>query len=113
MFTAGLKNYAEGIVRYLDPERQYVSCILTRKDCTKVSGNYVKDLRVLKDRNLKDVIIVDDTQEAFSCQPENGICICAFTGEKADFELEELAEFLARIADVEDVRPHIVARGTD
>ncbi len=105
-----MKNYAEGMVRYLDPERKHVSTVLTRKDCTKIAGNYVKDLRVLGDRDLRDVVMVDNSPAAFSCQPENGICIDTFTGSKEDRELEELAEFLVKIARATDVRPCIKER---
>ena len=38
-------------------------------------GHYIKDLRVIRNRNLRDMIIIDDTIEAFSLQIENAVPI--------------------------------------
>lgn len=39
---------------------------------------YVKDLRIIKDRNLKDVVLVDNSTVSFAFNLDNGIPIRAF-----------------------------------
>ena len=53
------------------------------------------------------MIIVDNTIASFACQMENGIYIPTYTGQDEDNELEVVGNFLASIANVEDVRPHV------
>ena len=44
----------------------YVDFILSREDCMVTrNGFYLKDLRILKDRKLKDIIIVDNLAHSF------------------------------------------------
>jgi len=43
-------------------------------------GIYVKDLRIIADREIKDMIIVDNSIISFAFNMENGVPIAAFTG---------------------------------
>jgi TFIIF-interacting CTD phosphatase-like protein len=43
-------------------------------------GIYVKDLRIIADRDLKDIIIVDNSIISFAFNLSNGVPISAFTG---------------------------------
>lgn len=88
VFTASTKEYAEEAVGSIDPLNKYVDFILCREDCmvTK-NGFYLKDLRILKDRKLENVIIIDNLAHSFGFQIENGIPILKWTNLKSDSEL--------------------------
>lgn len=64
---------------------------------------FIKDLRILN-RDLSQVVIVDNSVYAFWFQIDNGIPILPFEGVQ-DRELEVLEMYLNRIANVDDVRP--------
>jgi CTD small phosphatase-like protein 2 len=64
----------------------------------------VKDLRIIKNRNLKDIVIVDNCAFCFGYQVENGIPIIAWTDDKFDRELYNLTHYIRQLATVEDVR---------
>ena len=53
VFSASTKEYVTAICHYLDPERKYISQILSRDNCyVTPTGYLIKDLRVLDNRNL-------------------------------------------------------------
>lgn len=39
---------------------------------------YVKDLRIIEDRNLQDIILVDNSIVSFAFNLDNGVPISAF-----------------------------------
>ena len=102
-----MSHYAEGIVKYLDPDRKYIKAILTRKECVKVDESWVKDLRVLGACGLGDVVLLDNCMMSFAYQIDNGLYIPSFTGSKHDSHLLKAIKLLTHIANVPDVRPYI------
>jgi len=51
-----------------------------RHHCIKTGdGLYVKDLSIIKDRNLKDIVLVDNSIISFAFNLDNGVPISAFT----------------------------------
>jgi Dullard-like phosphatase family protein len=103
VFTASLAEYAEPLVRILDPTN-VVSGLLYRQHCTPLNGIYVKDMTLLG-RDVKDIILVDNSPNSFLFQPENAYHIKNFFDDKTDRELISLMNFLEEIANVDDVRP--------
>lgn len=67
-------------------------------------GLFVKDLRILANRQLKDVLLVDNAAYSFGYQIENGVPIIPFYDNYEDKELKYLTSYLKIFADVEDVR---------
>ena len=66
VFTASTKDYADAIIKLLDPKDKYIDFVLTRKNCMKTKKQYyIKDLRILKNRHLKNIIIVDNLVHSF------------------------------------------------
>jgi len=64
----------------MDPEKLYFGDRrLYRGHCFKSEEVYVKDLRIIHDRSLEDVIIVDNSILSFAAQLDNGVPICSFT----------------------------------
>lgn len=45
-------------------------------------GVYIKDLRIIKNRNLKDMVIIDNAVYSFGFQLDNGIPILPFYDDK-------------------------------
>ena len=56
----------------------------------KKKGHYIKDLRIIKNRNLKDMVIVDNLLTSFGFQLDNGIPILEFKDNENDTELKHL-----------------------
>lgn len=108
VFTAGEKEYADTVLDFLDCDRTVIKHRLYRKHCMNpVKGVYVKDLRVIGDRDLKDMVLVDNSIVSFAFQLSNGIPIAAFTGEPKDEELLFLVTYLEELFSQPDVRTHI------
>lgn len=106
IFTASHDCYANPVVDFLDPSGKFVTKRLFREHCRQVSeGLYVKDLTIFKNRNLKNLVLIDNAAYSYSLQLDNGIPILPFYSNKKDSELRELADFLFSLAHVEDVRP--------
>ena len=68
------------------------------------NGFIIKDLRIFENRNLKDMIIVDNLSHSFSFQIENGIPLLEWQSDKNDMELKYLFKYLKKFQDVYDVR---------
>lgn len=71
-----------------------------------MNNKYVKDLSKLG-RNLKDVIIIDNSPESFSLQPENAIKIASWTEDPVDNHLYSLWPIIMFLSGVQDVRPYL------
>ncbi|OWZ17252.1 Mitochondrial import inner membrane translocase subunit TIM50 [Phytophthora megakarya] len=93
------QNYgAEEIVMKLDP-KQCALHVLSRDATRYLNGAHVKDLSNLN-RDLKQVVILDDDPAAYQLQPENAIPIKPFTNgrDRDDHELKDLIPFLKALA---------------
>lgn len=98
VFTASHPWYADVILNYMDPENKYFQHRLYRQQCIPTKDNvYVKDLRVLANRDLKDVILVDNAVYSFGAQLNNGIPITPFKDDKDDTEFLSLMNYLEAI----------------
>lgn len=65
---------------------------------------YIKDLRIIENVKLSDMIIIDNSVLSFAYQLENGIPILPFYDNPDDNELKFLSNYLCNIAKVEDLR---------
>lgn len=88
------------VINYLDPNKEFIQHRLSRENCIlSKEGLFIKDLRVLKNRDLKDVLIVDNAAYSFGFQLENGIPILPFYKDKNDVELKNLTSYLVGLKD--------------
>jgi RNA polymerase II subunit A small phosphatase-like protein len=55
---------------------------------------HIKDLRILLGRDLKNVILVDNSVHSFAYQVENGIPILPWYSDMGDTELLKLMDYL-------------------
>ena len=66
----------------------------------------VKDLRIIENRNMKDMLIIDNSCLSFAFNINNGVPILPFFDNEEDEELKHLTYYLNRLLDqsVVDVR---------
>ena len=108
IFTASTADYAEPIVQYLNQKKKTIHGVLNRRNCMEThNGFYIKDLRIIKNRSLKDIILVDNLVHSFGLQIENGIPILQYLKGREDKELMGLQTMLTEMAEVEDVRDYL------
>ena len=105
IFTASLSKYASPLIDILD-NNKLCSYRLFREHCTFINGAFIKDLKRL-DRNLKDVILLDNSPIAYMLHPENGFPIKTWYDDKSDRELYNLAPIIEFLSYVDDVRKYI------
>jgi CTD nuclear envelope phosphatase 1 len=90
VFTAGTREYAQPIVDAFDPVvapdgRRLLRRRFYRDACTLLpDGRLVKDLRVLGERDLGRVLLLDNTPSAYALQPQCGVPIASFYGDDPD-----------------------------
>ena len=65
VFTAATSDYANAILDYIDPHNN-ITLRLFRENCIKTDHGYIKDLRIFINRNIKDLIIVDNSTISFA-----------------------------------------------
>lgn len=104
VFTASHKCYADRVLDYLDPTGELIHHRLYREDCLVIDGVHLKDLRVLADRELEDIVIVDNAVYSFAYQLHNGIPIISWYNDPNDKELYKLIAYLRCLARTTDVR---------
>ena len=106
IFTASIPEYADAAINYLDPENKYIKLRLYRNNCINVGNLFkVKDLRILKNINIKNIVLVDNNMYSFIPQLNNGILINSFYYDKEDKELDNVLRYLIDyIFPADDVR---------
>ena len=105
IFTASEKNYADAIIDYIEKEKKYFSRRLYRNNCIYLHPClYIKDLSLVSNRNVKDIVIVDNSIFSFANNLSNGILISSFFNDKNDSMLLNLSSYLTYLINAEDVR---------
>ena len=109
-FTASHESYADSVLNYLDPNNKYFEYRLYRCHCVfcvmdSDTKFYIKDLKIMEDNyDLKDIVIIDNSVLSFAYHLDNGIPISPFYDSKKDTELLDIADFLVKYADENDIR---------
>ena len=105
VFTASNKGYADVVLDHIDPDHKLIQHRVYRDNCVKTKGNiYIKDLRIFKNRDLKDMIIVDNAVYSFGSQLANGVPITPFKDDSEDREFQYLMNYLMILKDCDDMR---------
>ena len=105
VFTASLSKYASPLLDILDKDKK-IQYKLYRDKCTFLNGVYIKPLKKIG-RNLKDVIIVDNSPLAYAYDNENGLPISSWFDDKNDKELFDITILLEFLSRTNDVRKYI------
>ena len=109
IFTASVSKYADPLLDIID-KKGYCPFRLFREHCSLINTTFVKDLKRLG-RDLKNIIIVDNSPISYVLHPENGIPILSWFEDKSDRELYDIIpvlEFLSNVPDVRDFIPKFV-----
>lgn len=108
VYTASHKFYSDPILDYIDPNNEYFKYRLYRNNCSSVKYEgkelYIKDLRIFKNINLKDIVIIDNSVLSFTYHINNGIPIMPFYNDCMDKELLIIAEYLKFLYKYNDLR---------
>lgn len=92
------------VLDHLDPNNEYIQHRLYREHCYATpEGMYVKDLRVIN-RNLADMVLIDNAAYSYAFQLDNGIPIIPYYEGKNDYELKALQHYLDQLLLEKDVR---------
>ena len=105
IFTASISKYAGPLLDILDTNK-LCSFRLFREHCTLINSSFVKDLKKLG-RDLKDVVIVDNSPMAYLLNNDNGIPILTWFDDRNDRELYKIIPILEFLSLVPDVRDYI------
>ena len=95
IFTASTKYYADIVIDGLDC-KNLIDYKLYREHTYDYNGINVKDLSKLG-RDLKKIIIIDNIEENYIFQSNNGLNILDFEGDENDNELQYLLEDLLEL----------------
>lgn len=94
VFTASHESYANAVINYLDPKKEFIQHRLFRRHCDYIDeGYYLKDLRIL-DRDLSRVVLVDNAAYSYAFQVSNGIPITSYYEGSNDNALLGLKNYL-------------------
>jgi len=105
IFTASISKYALPLLDIIDNDKN-IKFKLTREHCTFLNGIYIKELKKLN-RDLSDLIILDNSPLAYSFDNDNGLPIKAWYEDKNDNELDKVYTLLEFLSKVKDVRNFI------
>ena len=99
IFTAATKSYADPILDAIEIIKgKYFNHRLYRNHCSIVNNVIVKDISLIG-RDINKMIIVDNMQQNFKLQKDNGILISSFWGDdNNDKSLLHLGKILVSIA---------------
>ena len=106
IFTASQKNYADKIIDYIEKDQKYFSLRLYREHCIFIKpGLYIKDLRIFKNRDLKNIVLIENSIFSFAHQLNNGILVTSFYNDEDDCFLINLKDYLMYcIENCDDIR---------
>lgn len=102
IFTASLKAYADPVIDFIDRSK-VVSGRLYRSDCLNYNGNYIKNLSLLG-RDLKKVVIVDNSPISYAFHPHNAIPISSWFNDFNDNKLMDLVGILKVLSNADNVQ---------
>ena len=99
VFTAATQEYADPIINALEQHKKYFDYRLYRIHTIIIDNDFVKDLSKLG-RDLSKILIVDNMEQNYKLQKNNGITIRPFWGkDNEDSALIDLLDILIKIAE--------------
>ena len=95
-FTSASKEYAQPIINEIELKNKYFDYNFFREHSVINGNDFVKDISRIG-RDMKKIIIVDNTEQNFRLNKKNGIKIKPFYGDQNDKVLYELSKILVMI----------------
>ena len=110
IFSSSPEDYVSEIVKNIDKKRIIVK-FFSKNDCLTIPGDddfgiYIKDLKKI-DKDLSNILLLDDNITSFTLQTENGIPIKSWNGNDKDIELFKLIPLFKKLSYYKDVRKEI------
>ena len=104
VFTAAEKDYGKNAIDFIEQGEKIFAHILYKDDCTvRISNRLYKNLYILtSNRNLSNIVILDNSISNFSLFICNGIPIKEYRGDPNDYELCKILRLLEEIFDSND-----------
>ena len=91
---------------YIDPNKEIFDGFLSQSNCLKTkNGFFIKDLRIIKNRNIESMILIDHSVHSFGSLISNCIPLLSWTDNSEDKELYYLTKYLKKMSEISDVRP--------
>ena len=107
VFTNASKEYSEVIISQIEKNKIYFDYKFYREHTVLIGNEFIKDISRIG-RDIKKIIIVDNSENNFSLNKENGILIAPFKGDESinDTKLFYLKNILLKFKnkDYEDLR---------
>lgn len=89
----------------IDPFKKIFNGALTRNHCILINKqHYIKDLRIIKNKKLSEMLIIDNSPQNYPFQIDNGIPILPWNDDPDDCELKYLANYLTNLNTFKDIR---------
>lgn len=109
IFTASSKGYADTIINYIDPENKIFKFRLYREACIPIQNYvFIKDLRIIRNYEPSNVILIDNSLYSFINQPKNAMIFYSFYWDNKDDQLIKARNFLMKyIYNAKDVREEL------
>ena len=109
-FSSETKEFSDVILNEIEKNKKFFDFKLYKDHCTLYKNRFVKDITKLG-RDIRKIIVVDDDENNFVLNKENGIKIKSFLGEEnntdtALFELKKILILFERMK-LDDVRKGI------
>ena len=95
-FTSASREYAQPIINEIELKNKYFDYTFFREHSVISGNDFVKDISRIG-RDMKRIIIVDNMEQNFRLNKNNGIKIKAFYGDQNDKVLYELSKILVMI----------------
>jgi len=104
LWTAADRSYAKPLLDHIDPSGNLLPYRLFREHCVK-KGNVkcAKDLELLG-RDMRRVVLIDNSPKAAETSPKNAYLIKDFFGDPSDQCLERAWQFLTELNLLNDIR---------
>jgi hypothetical protein len=108
IYTASHKCYADSVINHIDPLGHFFQYRLYRHNCVKMTSPegqtiYIKDLRIIKNVPLENMVIIDNSVLSFAFHLENGIPILPYYSNKDDTEMDTLSKYLGKLAKFDNI----------
>ena len=105
IYTSAERRYANSILDFIEKRQQYFAHRLYYPQCVVKKGQYsCKDLEIFcHNRNLNNVVIVDNLVSNYCMHIKNGIPILYYKGSDVDTQLIHLASYLRTLAEAKNI----------
>lgn len=100
LFTASYREYAEKLLNKIDMKSELILNVLARENCTKFRNNFIKDFRIVSNKNFarEDMLMLDNKVISFAYNMHQGIPILPYYDDQCDTELRDILPFLIELS---------------